>query len=248
MQNNCSNCEGSITLNYCHNCGQKKYRRIDRKYILEEIQYTLLHINKGFLYSIKCLLQNPGKTAWEYINGRRVNHYKPILMAVVLSSLYGFLATYFLDIEQIVTAHMKSQNIENPAAMQTISAALHYQNIITLLLVPFFAMITRFFFREQAENYFEHIIMNAYLQSTFSLAYTLLFCPIAYMLKGNPENFMSFSNLFFLAYPCILIWFFRTYYTNLTIGKIVFKVFMMFAFAIVLMLVFGIALALMSQK
>ena len=78
MENTCQNCNNLIVENFCSNCGQKKFKRIDKKYVFDEIQYTLLHTNKGLFYSIKKLLRNPGKTAREYIEGNRVNHYKPI--------------------------------------------------------------------------------------------------------------------------------------------------------------------------
>ncbi len=84
MESNCKNCNEIIVENFCGNCGQKTYKRIDKKYIWDEIQYTLLHTNKGFLYSVKNILKNPGKTAREFINGDRVNHYKPILLAFAL--------------------------------------------------------------------------------------------------------------------------------------------------------------------
>lgn len=71
MENNCPNCNRVITGNFCSNCGQKKYKRIDKNYIWEEIQYTILHTNKGFLYSVKEIIKNPGKTAREYLDGNR---------------------------------------------------------------------------------------------------------------------------------------------------------------------------------
>ena len=49
-ENSCRNCNQNIVQNYCSNCGQKRYKRIDRSYIWEEIQYTTIHTNKGFLY------------------------------------------------------------------------------------------------------------------------------------------------------------------------------------------------------
>lgn len=53
MNNTCPNCKNIIHGNFCSDCGQKSYRRIDKEYIWEELQYTLLHTNKGFLYSVK---------------------------------------------------------------------------------------------------------------------------------------------------------------------------------------------------
>ena len=83
MDQNCQNCSTLILNNFCDNCGQKKFKKIDRKYIWDEIQYTFLHTNKGFLYSVKNIIKNPGKTARAFIDGNRVNHYKPILLVFV---------------------------------------------------------------------------------------------------------------------------------------------------------------------
>jgi hypothetical protein len=32
MAENCKNCKDAITGNFCANCGQKKYKKIDKKY------------------------------------------------------------------------------------------------------------------------------------------------------------------------------------------------------------------------
>ncbi len=61
MENNCLNCNHPIIDNFCSNCGQKKFKRIDRKYLIDEVQYLVVHTNKGFFYSIKNILKNPGK-------------------------------------------------------------------------------------------------------------------------------------------------------------------------------------------
>jgi hypothetical protein len=57
MEDNCKNCGTLITANFCSNCGQKKYKRIDKKYLIDELQYTVLHTNKGFFYSVKKFLE-----------------------------------------------------------------------------------------------------------------------------------------------------------------------------------------------
>lgn len=73
MAESCLNCGKSIEENYCGNCGQKRFSRIDRKYIFSELENTVLQTNKGFLFSVKSILKNPGKTAKEFINGSRIN-------------------------------------------------------------------------------------------------------------------------------------------------------------------------------
>lgn len=228
MESTCSNCDETITLQYCPSCGQKKYRRIDKKYLIEEMQYTLLHVNKGFLYSVKSLLRNPGKTAREYIEGSRVNHYKPILLAVLTSGLYAFISMKFID-PSAIYAKSVSDDAQGAQDMKGIADfMLRYWNFITLALIPLFAILTRFVFRKQEENYFEHIVMNAYLQSLFSLLYILIFIPVSLFLVSNPSLFLMWNNMALLFYPIGLVWFFRTYYPDLKLSAIIGKVLLLF--------------------
>ena len=113
MELNCQNCNEIITGHFCSNCGQKKYKRIDRKYILDEIQYTFLHTNKGFLYSVKNIIKNPGKTAREFIDGNRVNHYKPILLAFVLSGISAFISFKIIGLQKIMSSFYAKENINS---------------------------------------------------------------------------------------------------------------------------------------
>jgi len=69
MENICLNCIDPITENFCSNYGQKKYKSTDRKYLIDELQYSVIHSTKGFFYSIKNSIKNPGKTAKEFIDG-----------------------------------------------------------------------------------------------------------------------------------------------------------------------------------
>ena len=99
MSETCLNCNNPVIENFCSNCGQKKYKRIDKKYIWDEIQYTVFHTNKGLLFSVKNILKNPGKTAKEFIDGNRVNHYKPILLVFVLSGIATLVSFKVLNLK-----------------------------------------------------------------------------------------------------------------------------------------------------
>lgn len=243
METPCSNCDGTVALQYCPKCGQKRYRRIDKKYLLEEIQYSLLHVNKGFLYSVKSLLRNPGNTARQYIEGGRVNHYKPILMAVITSGVYAFLSIKLIDPASMFSQRTNNGLQETQDMKGIIEFMLHYWNFITLALIPLFSILTRFVFRKQAENYFEHIIMNAYLQSLFNILYVLIVLPIQLLLLSDPSLFFTWSNTAMLLYPLGLVWFFKTYYPNLKLSVIIGKVLLMFLFVMLAGLAFSIAYA-----
>ena len=111
MEDYCQNCNQHIAGNFCTNCGQKKYKRIDRKYLIDELQYSVLHTNKGFFYSVKNLVINPGRTARNYLDGNRVNHYKPILLAFVLSTISAFVSFKVLNFNTMMHDFYAENNI-----------------------------------------------------------------------------------------------------------------------------------------
>ena len=130
MEDNCKNCGTLITGNFCSNCGQKKYKRIDKKYLIDEFQYTVLHTNKGFFYTVKNLFKNPGKTTREFIDGNRVNHYKPILLAFVLTGISTFLAFKVIGINDM-QAKAFTINQNNDPNTQKIAEHLFKKIIIS---------------------------------------------------------------------------------------------------------------------
>ena len=105
MENICLNCIDPITENFCTNYGQKKYKRIDRNYLIDELQYSVIHTNKIFLYSIKNSIKNPGKTAKEFIDGNRINHYKPVGLAFILSGISAFISYKIIGLNGIMKSY-----------------------------------------------------------------------------------------------------------------------------------------------
>ena len=50
----CKNCEQNFNGNYCSNCGQNSnIRKVDYKYLLNEIPNSIFQINRGFLLKYK---------------------------------------------------------------------------------------------------------------------------------------------------------------------------------------------------
>jgi hypothetical protein len=244
METTCINCDGPVALQYCPSCGQKKYRRIDKKYLVEEIQYTLLHVNKGFLYSVKSLLRNPGKTAREYIKGLRVNHYKPILLAAITTVTYAFISKKLINYSTIYEKSVSYDMQRIPLYSKEYEYfLLRYWNYITLALIPLFAILTRFFFRKREENYFEHIVMNAYLQSLFSMLFIIILVPVAFFFQSAPSLFINWNITKLLLYPFVLVWFFKTYYPDLKLSVIIGKVLMMFLLVMLVVLAVSVAYA-----
>ncbi len=228
METNCQHCNHTFTDNFCSKCGQKQYKRIDKKYISDELQYTLIHTNKGFLYSAKNILKNPGKTAREYISGNRVSHYKPISLAFVLSGISAFISFKILDLASI----MKKQ-----AAMQSANTAMQvdfidkftafYQSnsaIIMLMFVPILALFSMLSFRKWGENYYEHTVMNAYGLCFYNIFTIIFVYPIYYIFRNNVEVFTQISMIGLIAIPLMMFWFYKNFYPDASVKSLIFRV------------------------
>lgn len=96
MEITCKNCHQIYTGHYCNNCGQSaETHKINAHFLWHDIQHGLLHFEKGILYSLKQLFSRPGHSIREFIEGKRVRHFKPLSLVVVLATLYGFMYHYF---------------------------------------------------------------------------------------------------------------------------------------------------------
>jgi hypothetical protein len=223
MENSCPNCNHLIIENFCSNCGQKKYKRIDKKYVLDEIQYTLLHTNKGLFYSLKKLIKSPGTTAKEYIAGNRVNHYKPILLVFLLSGISAFISYKLLGFGEIINDFNAQKYGNSEFLGDLMSFTSNYTAILMLMMVPVFALTTKLLYRKWGHNYYEHIVMNCYILAAFTLISMIIVYPIMFFLKDSPDSFLTISQIPFLIVPFVLVWFFRGFYGEKPVKSIVLR-------------------------
>lgn len=225
MAENCKNCNELITGNFCINCGQKKYKRIDRKYVMEEVQYTFLHANKGLLYSAKTILKNPGKTARDFIDGNRVRHYKPILLTFVLSGLSAFLSYKVIGMEAMMRDYYSVMHMDSVFMQKIMATISSYMSLFMMILIPFFALATRIAFRKSGHNYYEHVVMNAYILSYYTLISIILIYPLMFIFRHSssaiPYYLMQASVW---ITPLLLIWFFKGFYAEKSWMTIILKV------------------------
>ena len=66
---NCSSCGTTVNGNYCTECGQKKFKRIDHTYVFDEVKSFAYYTEKGFFYSVKNIILNPGKNSQKISGG-----------------------------------------------------------------------------------------------------------------------------------------------------------------------------------
>jgi hypothetical protein len=158
----CKNCSSVIRENFCANCGQPaKIKRIDRHYILHELQH-LLHLEKGFLYTVKELFVRPGNTIREYMYGDRGRHMKPVPFLVFTSLLYTLIAHYFHIEEEVIRNYAPTGQNPLPQAalkpstvfviIQWMQEHYGYTNMIAGGVI---ALWLKWFFRRYDYNIFE---------------------------------------------------------------------------------------------
>ena len=93
MTTHCKNCNHHLKGNFCSNCGQSANTHdINFGSIVHEIQHSVFHIDKGILYTTQQLFIRPGHTIREYIEGKRVKHFKPVAYILILSAIYTLIA------------------------------------------------------------------------------------------------------------------------------------------------------------
>ncbi|SOD14348.1 DUF3667 domain-containing protein [Pedobacter xixiisoli] len=224
MENTCLHCDYTIDENFCRNCGQKRFKRIDRKYVIDEIQYVLIHTNKGFLYTVKNLAKSPGGTARRFIEGDRVNHYKPILLTFLLSGISAVISFKIIGLATIMKEFYTSQHMNSPFMNDYMAISTGYNAFIMLGLVPLFALTTWIAFHKWKANYYEHVVMNAYILSTYTLVSIVFVYPILFLLRHNMSYFTTATSLSTLIVPFILVWFFKGYYPEKPMKQIVGRV------------------------
>jgi hypothetical protein len=242
-ENICQNCISAVTDSFCSYCGQKKYKRIDRKYIWDEVQYTVFHANKGLLYSVRNIIKNPGKTAREFIDGNRVNHYKPILLVFLLSGISAFISYKIIGLDKIMKISYSNQKASADFMSSYFSFVSSYNSLIMLLFIPFFAIFTKLAFKKWGHNYYEHIVMNAFGLSAYTITSILILSPVLYMVKSNTTLFELISSLSLLVVPFIMVWFYKGFYKDRSLKSIIWRVLLIILMVCISTIILGIVAA-----
>ena len=199
----CKNCEHEFEGKYCNNCGQKADTpRINAHYLWHEIQHGIFHVDKGVLYTVKELFIRPGFSVKEYIQGKRINHFKPIAFVFIMAGILGLLRHYL----HINTSESIIENNNHPAILETfIKLGNSNLGICLLILLPFYALSSRIAFWKSSYNFFEHLILNAFLFGQLIII-RLLLLPIALIDLNELNRIVNvgigiiFIALLFLAY------------------------------------------------
>jgi Protein of unknown function (DUF3667) len=181
----CLSCSNSFETKFCPACGTAAaVKRIDSHYVVHELQHDILHMEKGFLFTVKELTLRPGQAVRRFLEGSRSKYYKPIGFLIICSIIYPLVSHW---IGKPPTPSTGNGNIDK--INQWVETHYSYANLIEIL---FIALALKWFFGKKQYNYFEHLVLLSYLTGYAMLAGALL------MLVSHAAG-IAFNDTIFLV-------------------------------------------------
>jgi hypothetical protein len=133
-------------------------KRINSAYIWHEFQH-IFHFEKGFLYTLKGLMLQPGKTVREFILEDRTKAVKPVIFILVISTVVTLILKntgdnmYFFSTEQYHDRKIVEKIYE------WFNHNIGYSFLILGIHITFWAKL---FFRKHPYNFWELLITFCY--------------------------------------------------------------------------------------
>jgi hypothetical protein len=195
----CKNCNHHFKGNYCPECGQSaKVEKIGFSYFVHDIPHSVLHVDKGFFYTLRRLFINPGLALREYLAGKRVRHFRPFAFVLIMSTACTLLIRL---IEKIINWQYME---DNPGKMIDSSRLFfaRYPAILIFIMIPLLSLVTWLFFRKRGYNYWEHFLVNTYLAAYLNIFFLIIKISllVKYYLTGSVQINYSIFMFLFMAY------------------------------------------------
>jgi hypothetical protein len=191
----CKNCNNHFQGNFCNHCGQDAdTHEVNMHFIWHDLQHGLFHFDNGIFYTVKQLLTRPGYTIREFIDGKRVRHFKPLSFVVVLATLYGLFYHFFIHNLYDVKPINSHENVISvyEKVIKWITDHFAYASLILILTTT---IVSYFVFKKQGRNFAEHLVLNTFYTG-LTLVVSFLFLPVHYIYSsGAILKWYAFINL-----------------------------------------------------
>jgi hypothetical protein len=204
----CKNCNALAEGNYCSVCGQAtSTHAINASYFLHDIPHSIFHVDKGLFYTLKALFTNPGKMLVEYLEGKRVKHFRPFAYVVIMSTLCTLL------IKGIEAVMIRIYTSKNPEAVINVHHSFFhdYISVLIFLLIPVLSLITWLCMIRKPFNYWEHFLINTYLSAQLNII--LLLIKIYGLIKLSMTG--EFSGVNFTFFMIIFMFYYAVAFSYL---------------------------------
>ncbi|WP_255067898.1 DUF3667 domain-containing protein [Lacihabitans sp. LS3-19] len=210
------NCNKLIKSNFCPDCGQSAatHRFSLHHFFVHDLVHGILHLDKGFFFSIKELFTRPGHSIREFIEGKRAKHFNYVSLIIMIIAV-GYFVGNISEIKLIDTTYYFSSNKELVTKFDKISKK--YPKLFTIIKIPLLAFFTFLFFKKAKQNFTEHLILNIY-KVCGELLIAIIFTLIAILFKSIlPINyFFSIVGVLTFVYS---IWYYFQYFSTYGYSK-----------------------------
>ena len=113
-------------------------------------------------------MRRPGHAIRDYLDGKRVNHIKPVKFMLWATAL-NFLVFHLLGLDQAMMQKIQEQQSHNKFGMEFTQYIFDHPALMMLLLIPNIALFSWLYFRRSGYNYAEHFVLNSFLMGEVSL-------------------------------------------------------------------------------
>ncbi|RYD70236.1 MAG: DUF3667 domain-containing protein [Sphingobacteriales bacterium] len=191
----CLNCENKFSGRFCNNCGQKSNtHRFSVGHVLHELPHQIFHLDKGIFRNIASIL-HPRQTVTDYLSGRRVSYFNPLLfyfltlgLILFLESVLGTQAEIMMDVGFETGKDEYFKYDASAWFMKNIKFI--YFGFSFLIAFPNYLL-----FKETRFNYAEQVIASTFILGYVNIGYLLfIFFPF---IDGYPVNYAA-AALFLL--------------------------------------------------
>ncbi|MEG0949312.1 MAG: DUF3667 domain-containing protein, partial [Bacteroidales bacterium] len=150
--------------------------------------------DRGILYTIKELILHGAFVITSYLKGKRMRYTKPFTFLLIVGSVYSLLLHFFN-----VYPELEIGGGSHPMKAIPVIFDWYYSHysISLLLIIPVFAFSSYLVFRKAGYNYFEHLVIYAYING-IKLFILILFLPIFYF--THSRFIYLLGQMFILAY------------------------------------------------
>lgn len=225
----CLNCNNIVEDKYCGKCGQSiDVSQISIKHVIQELQYGLLHVNKGIFYTAKELIFRPGATVKNYLDGKRVKYTKSFIFLIIIGVIYSLIFHFFHYFP------MEEMNNQNSPILDYIPLYKWYSqnySLVLLSLIPFYSLSTFWLFSKKGYNYTEHLVLFSYLTGG-KISLLLIIFPLIYFTKS--AHIYQAGQIVTEIY---LIWGLSQFFRSTSLLRTVLKVLLSLVLALTIMMV-----------
>lgn len=209
----CQNCDHEYTGRYCSQCGQRADTHpVNWHYIWHEIPHSVWHVDHGIAYTLRQLVVRPGHTIREFLEGRRVNHYRPLALLLMLGAALLFvqhgLGVSFMKASQEMFDSKPASAHAQAFQTKMFDWMERNQTLVYILMIPFYAFGNWLMFRRQRYNYPQMLVVSTFI-TNFNMLLSLVTVVLFWALGGSVA---AYKTIVVISLVGMLGYYIVTYY------------------------------------